>query len=237
MRRDRRHYAVTTRDGSQLDVVVFDRDQQAAGTFYRLYRLIRVQGQVSRTAPLSVDRAVERRALLTYATEDAGVPTPRLHTLVRVGPDAAVLAYDHCDGNHARPAELRVHRHGAWPRLGHGDPAARAPRRPPRAHRRPHRLHRRRPGHAARPGRRRRGGERPADAPGPGTAHRRAGAGRGTGEVRSARGGADRRKRTRRRPRAAPAGRARPLHQARAAPTARRPARRPQGAARGRARR
>jgi uncharacterized membrane protein YbhN (UPF0104 family)/tRNA A-37 threonylcarbamoyl transferase component Bud32 len=93
-----RNYAVTTREGSQLDAVVFDRDQQAAGTFYQLYRLIRVQGQVSRTAPLSLDRAVERRALLTYATEDAGVPTPRLRTLVRVGPDAAVLAYDHCEG-------------------------------------------------------------------------------------------------------------------------------------------
>jgi uncharacterized protein (TIRG00374 family) len=93
-----RHYAVATADGGQLDVVVFDRDQQAAGLFYRLYRLVRVQGQVSRTAPLSVDRTVERRALLTYATEDAGVPTPRLRTLVRVGPDAAVLAFDHCEG-------------------------------------------------------------------------------------------------------------------------------------------
>lgn len=93
-----RHYAATTQDGSRLDVVVFDRDQQAAGTFYQLYRWLRVQGQVSRTAPLSLDRAVERRALLTYATEDAGVPTPRLRTLMRVGPDAAVLAYDHCEG-------------------------------------------------------------------------------------------------------------------------------------------
>jgi glycosyltransferase 2 family protein len=93
-----RHYAVTTQDGSQLDVAVFDRDQRAAGTFYRLYRLVRVQGQVSRNAPLSVDHTVERRALLCYATEDAGVPTPRLRTLVRVGSEAAVLAYDHCEG-------------------------------------------------------------------------------------------------------------------------------------------
>jgi hypothetical protein len=81
-----RRYAAVTADGSQLDVAVFDRDQQAAGAFYRLYRWARVQGQVSRTAPLSFDRAVERRALLSYATEDAGVPTPRLRSLVRVGP-------------------------------------------------------------------------------------------------------------------------------------------------------
>jgi uncharacterized membrane protein YbhN (UPF0104 family)/tRNA A-37 threonylcarbamoyl transferase component Bud32 len=93
---------VATQDGGQLDVVVFDRDQQAAGAFYRLYRRVRVQGQVSRNAPLSLGRTVERRALLSYATEDAGVPTPRLRTLVRVGPEAAVLAYDHCEGTTLR---------------------------------------------------------------------------------------------------------------------------------------
>ena len=93
-----RHYAATTQDSRQLDVVVFDRDQQAAGAFYRLYRLLRVQEQVSRSTPLSVDHTVERRALLSYATENAGVSTPRLRTLVRVGPEAAVLAYDHCEG-------------------------------------------------------------------------------------------------------------------------------------------
>jgi uncharacterized membrane protein YbhN (UPF0104 family) len=93
-----RYYAVTTQDGGQLDAVVFDRDQQAAGTFYRLYRWIRVPGQVARSAPLSLDRTVERRALLSYATKDAGVPTPRLRTVIRVGADAAVLAYEHCEG-------------------------------------------------------------------------------------------------------------------------------------------
>jgi glycosyltransferase 2 family protein len=93
-----RYYAATAEDGSQLDVVVFDRDQEAAGAFYRLYRWLRLQGQVARNAPLSVERTVERRALLSYATEDAGVPTPRLRTLVRVSPDAAALAFDHCDG-------------------------------------------------------------------------------------------------------------------------------------------
>ena len=92
-----RHYAVTTADSS-LDLVVFDRDQQAAGLLYRIYRSVRLLGPVSRTAPLSVDRVVERRALLSYAAEDAGVPTPRLRALVRVGPEAAVLAYEHHDG-------------------------------------------------------------------------------------------------------------------------------------------
>ena len=92
-----RRYAVTTADGA-LDIVVFDRDQQAAGAFYRIYRSVRLLGPVSRIAPLSVDRVVERRALLSYAAEDAGVPTPRLRAFVRVGPEAAVLAYEHHDG-------------------------------------------------------------------------------------------------------------------------------------------
>jgi glycosyltransferase 2 family protein len=92
-----RHYAVTTPDGA-LDIVVFDRDQQAAGLVYRIYRTVRLLGPVSRAAPLSVDRVVERRALLSYAAEDAGVPTPRLRALVRVGPEAAVLAFDHHNG-------------------------------------------------------------------------------------------------------------------------------------------
>jgi glycosyltransferase 2 family protein len=92
-----RHYAVTTGEGD-LDVVVFDRDQQAAGAIYRVYRSIRLLGQVSRNAPLSVDRTVERRALLSYAADEAGAPTPRLHALIRVGPEASVLAYEHHDG-------------------------------------------------------------------------------------------------------------------------------------------
>jgi glycosyltransferase 2 family protein len=93
-----RHYAVTDRDGTRLDVAVYDRDQQAAGAVYRVYRSIRLLAQVPRNAPLSVDRAVEHRALLSYAAEDAGAPTPRLRALVRVGPEAAVLAYEHHDG-------------------------------------------------------------------------------------------------------------------------------------------
>jgi uncharacterized membrane protein YbhN (UPF0104 family) len=94
-----RQYAVTTSTaGKELDVVVYDRDQQAAGAIYRVYRSVRLLGQVSRNAPLSVDHAVERRALLSYAAEDAGAPTPRLRALVRVGPEAAALAFEHHEG-------------------------------------------------------------------------------------------------------------------------------------------
>src|SRR5580693_3374504 len=93
-----RHYAAATSTGNCLDVTVYDKDQQAAGAVYRLYRYVLLRGQVSRGAPLSADRTVERRALLSYATEDAGAPTPRLRAVVRVGPEASVLAFDHCFG-------------------------------------------------------------------------------------------------------------------------------------------
>jgi glycosyltransferase 2 family protein len=93
-----RQYAAKTSKGDQLDITVYDRDQQAAGAVYRLYRSVLLRGQVSRGAPLSADRTVERRALLSYAAEDAGAPTPRLRAVVRVGPEATVLANDHHDG-------------------------------------------------------------------------------------------------------------------------------------------
>jgi glycosyltransferase 2 family protein len=93
-----RRYAATLRGGARLDVTVFDREQQAADAFYRLYRRLRLTTQVSRSAPLTVERAIERRALLTYATEDAGVPTPRLRALIRVSPEASAIANESHDG-------------------------------------------------------------------------------------------------------------------------------------------
>ncbi len=97
-RSENRRYAAHRRDGRLLDVTVFDRDQQAADALYRIYRRLRVTSQVSRSAPLTVSRAVERRTLMAYAVEDAGVPTPRLQAAVRVGPEAAVIATSHHDG-------------------------------------------------------------------------------------------------------------------------------------------
>jgi uncharacterized membrane protein YbhN (UPF0104 family) len=93
-----RRYAAVTPGGGRLDVRVFDRDQQAAGALYRVYRLVRLRGPVSRRAPLTTDRAAERTALLTYAVEDAGVPTPRLRALLRAGPEALVLTTEEPHG-------------------------------------------------------------------------------------------------------------------------------------------
>ncbi len=93
-----RRYIATSSTGERRDVTVFDRDQQAADFIYRVYRALRLTAQATRTAPLTVHRAVERLALLNYAVRDAGVHTPRLRALVGVGPEAAVLATDHVQG-------------------------------------------------------------------------------------------------------------------------------------------
>ena len=45
-----------------------------------------------------MERAVERQALLIYAVEDAGVATPRLRALIRVGSEAAVLCCERRTG-------------------------------------------------------------------------------------------------------------------------------------------
>jgi glycosyltransferase 2 family protein len=123
--RGSRCYAATTSGDDDLDVAVFDRDQEAAGALYRLYRLVRLRSQVSRGPPLSVEHVVERSALLSYAMSDACVATPRLRAAIRVGPDATVLAFEHrtgttladSDPDHAQlsrvwDAVMRMHAHG-----------------------------------------------------------------------------------------------------------------------------
>jgi glycosyltransferase 2 family protein len=89
-----RRYAATGSSGDRLDVRVYDRDQEAAGALYRIYRWLRLQGQVRHGTPLTLGRAVERRALLSYAVDEAGVRTARLVALISVGSDATALAHE-----------------------------------------------------------------------------------------------------------------------------------------------
>ncbi len=97
-RPESRRYTAVSADGERLDVTVFDRDQQAADFLYRLYRRLRLTSQASRSVPVTVNRAVERSALMAYAVEDAGVPTPKLLAALRVGPEAAAVATRHATG-------------------------------------------------------------------------------------------------------------------------------------------
>lgn len=97
-RSENRRYLATTSAGEELDITVFDRDQQAVDLLYRIYRRVRLKDQISRSAPLTMERAVERHALLIYAVEDSGVATPRLRALLRVGSEAAVLSCERRTG-------------------------------------------------------------------------------------------------------------------------------------------
>ena len=125
-RMENRRYRARSADGRRLDVIVYDRDQQAADALYRIYRRLRVTSQASRSVPLTVSRAIERGSLMAYAVEDAGVPTPRLRAALRVGPEAAAIATSHHEGTtlaeHPAPTDgllarvfdtvLKLHRHG-----------------------------------------------------------------------------------------------------------------------------
>ncbi|MFL6076803.1 MAG: flippase-like domain-containing protein [Mycobacteriales bacterium] len=95
---DSRGYQVTTASGSEVDVYVLDRDQQGVGLLYRLYRRARLRKAVARRAHLSVRRALEHEALMSYAVAASGVRTPKLVAATEVGPDAALLAYEHVPG-------------------------------------------------------------------------------------------------------------------------------------------
>ena len=95
---ENRRYAAVTRDGSRLDVTVFDRDQQTADALYRIYRRVRVSSQALRNAAITVSRALERQVLMTYAVDATGVPTPRLKAAVRVGLEAGAIAKISTDG-------------------------------------------------------------------------------------------------------------------------------------------
>jgi uncharacterized membrane protein YbhN (UPF0104 family) len=102
--RDGRRYLGVRADGTCVDVVVLDRDLEGAGLAYRLWRLLLLRGPAAGRTLVSVQRTVERDALMTYALAGAGVCTPRLVAVSEAGPSAVLLAYEHVD---ARPlAEL-----------------------------------------------------------------------------------------------------------------------------------
>ena len=109
-RSENRRYLVTTTEGHDLDVTVFDRDQQAVDLLYRIYRSVRLRSSVSRSSPLTMERAVERQALLVYAVEDAGrgdPPLARSHPgRLRGGRDVLRAALRH----HPGPAVRLAHR-------------------------------------------------------------------------------------------------------------------------------
>ncbi|WP_435897230.1 lysylphosphatidylglycerol synthase domain-containing protein [Streptomyces tsukubensis] len=94
-----RRYLVTLEDGPPLDVTVVDREQQAHGFFYRLWRRLTLRSITTRRSSLqSLRQALEQEALLAYAAIAAGANAPKLIATSELGPDAVMLVYEHLGG-------------------------------------------------------------------------------------------------------------------------------------------
>ncbi|MER6722017.1 lysylphosphatidylglycerol synthase domain-containing protein [Streptomyces halstedii] len=93
-----RRYLVTLEDGPPLDVTVVDREQQAQGFFYRLWRRLTLRSITQRRSIQSLRQALEQEALLAYAAIAAGANAPKLIATSELGPDAVMLVYEHIGG-------------------------------------------------------------------------------------------------------------------------------------------
>ncbi|GAA4901635.1 lysylphosphatidylglycerol synthase domain-containing protein [Streptomyces coeruleoprunus] len=93
-----RRYLVTLEEGPPLDVTVVDREQQAQGFFYRVWRRLTLRGITTRRSIQSLRQALEQEALLAYAAIAAGANAPRLIATSELGPDAVMLVYEHLGG-------------------------------------------------------------------------------------------------------------------------------------------
>ncbi|RII16137.1 hypothetical protein DSC45_16240 [Streptomyces sp. YIM 130001] len=93
-----RRYHVTLEDGPPLDVTVVDREQQAQGFFYRVWRRLTLRSITTRRSLQSLRQALEQEALLSYAAIAAGANAPKLIATSELGPDAVMLVYEHIGG-------------------------------------------------------------------------------------------------------------------------------------------
>ncbi|MEV7679674.1 lysylphosphatidylglycerol synthase domain-containing protein [Streptomyces sp. NPDC088341] len=90
-----RRYLVSLEDGPPLDVTVVDREQQAQGFFYRVWRQLTLRSFTTRSSIPSLRQALEQEALLAYAAIAAGANAPKLIATSELGPDAVMLVYEH----------------------------------------------------------------------------------------------------------------------------------------------
>ncbi|MFP1626732.1 lysylphosphatidylglycerol synthase domain-containing protein [Streptomyces sp. 5K101] len=93
-----RRYLVSLEDGPPLDVTVVDREQQAHGFFYRVWRRLTLRSITTRRSIQSLRQALEQEALLAYAAIAAGANAPKLIATSELGPDAVMLVYEHQGG-------------------------------------------------------------------------------------------------------------------------------------------
>ena len=100
-----RRYLVIQDSASPLDVHVIDREQQASGFFYRLWRRLQLRTVAVRSSPQSLRQALEQEALIAYAANSAGAHSPKLIATSELGPDAVILVYERVEGRSLEAAE------------------------------------------------------------------------------------------------------------------------------------
>jgi uncharacterized membrane protein YbhN (UPF0104 family) len=93
-----RRYLVTLESGPPLDVTVVDREQQAQGFFYRVWRRLALRNITQQRSLQTLRQALEQEALLAYAAIAAGANAPKLIATSELGPDAVMLIYEHVNG-------------------------------------------------------------------------------------------------------------------------------------------
>ena len=93
-----RRYLIVQEGGSPLDVHVIDREQQASGFFYRMWRRLQLRTVAVRSSPQSLRQALEQEALIAYAVNAAGAHSPHLLATSELGPDAVILVYERIEG-------------------------------------------------------------------------------------------------------------------------------------------
>ncbi|MCX4546134.1 lysylphosphatidylglycerol synthase domain-containing protein [Streptomyces sp. NBC_01565] len=81
-----------------LEVVVLDTQARAAGFLRQAWLRIRVRTAPRSRGLQSIRALLEREALLSYAAQAAGVRTPPLLATAELGPEAAVVVYEHLAG-------------------------------------------------------------------------------------------------------------------------------------------
>jgi uncharacterized membrane protein YbhN (UPF0104 family)/tRNA A-37 threonylcarbamoyl transferase component Bud32 len=92
-----RRYIAESSQGS-IAVLVLDRDEDGAGVLTRAADQIRTREEILPRRMVTMRNAVNQIALQSLAVSGAGVRTPNLRNVLRIGPDAAAIVYDHVGG-------------------------------------------------------------------------------------------------------------------------------------------
>jgi glycosyltransferase 2 family protein len=92
-----RRYMANTSDGTQLQVMVYDRDLEGAGVIPRWWRSLRIRDSEA-LGGWKMREAVDRAALMNHAAYTTGAAIPKLLVVRAIGEDAVIMASEWAEG-------------------------------------------------------------------------------------------------------------------------------------------